>query len=90
MHYTSIVANGDIPITIQQITQSSEVSVHAPADIGGATIDIGWLDAEEAFNAYDDGALLVGESKRYRCGEGVRMVAQIAGYSTAFKIGYAN
>jgi len=91
MHYTDVTANGVVSLTIGgKITQSKEVTVYAPADIGTATISIGWKDSTGTVNDYVDGALAVGGSKRVRCGEGVELVASILTYSTAFKIGYAN
>ena len=89
MQFILIGANGVIPLTQTGATDYKEASIYAPAAIGTATIDIGWVDDEGTFNSYADGTLLAGESKKYSIGTGANVVATIANYSADFKIGFA-
>ena len=89
MHYTTITGNGRFNLTIDGgATRSPEVTVHIPAN--ASSVEVGWLDADGNFNGYIDGILAAGDTARIRCGEGVQLVANITGFVSEFKIGYAN
>lgn len=89
MQFVNITSNGVKALTANNAVDYKEVSIHAPAVIGGATISIGWLDDTGTFVPYLNGALLAGESSKFNCGVGTNVVASIAGYTADFKIGVA-
>jgi len=90
MRFTDITTNGAAPITTNgKATLTPEVTVYVPADIGTATIALSFIDKDDNVVPYTDGAILAGEQKRVRCGVGVKLVANIANYSTPFSLGYA-
>lgn len=86
MSKISIRGNGDIPLTAEGYTPESKTTVHAPTDIGSASIAVGWLDNKGAFNEYLDGALIAGQSSLFNTGTGVNLVARIVSFSTPFII----
>ena len=82
-----VTANGITKLTVlEKLSSSLECSVHVPADIGGASVSVGWIDLDGTFNAYVDGVLLAGESSRFAVGAGIQMAATITGYTTDFII----
>jgi len=83
-----IDGNGDFTLiaTSNGRTPSPESKVHIPAAIGGAVITIGWIDSTDTFNAYIDGAMLAGESQVFSSGSGIKLAAQITGWTVSFII----
>jgi len=90
MHYTEITGNGTYAIALNDVTHSKESTVHVEAAAGAASVSIGWEDTAGNFNAYENGVIAAGESKRVRHGQGVKLAAEVSGFNTNFSIGYAD
>jgi len=67
-------------------SNSDGVSVHIPADIGTATLTVGWVDSADVFNPYVDGVMLAGEAAKFSTGAGVPVALSVKSFSTAFVV----
>lgn len=85
-----ITSNGEHQLTPEGYTLESFTTVHVPADIGTATVAVGWKDSAGTVNDYADGALTAGSSAVFNTGAGIDLQVTIASYSTAFTLHTAN
>lgn len=91
MKYTKITANGEFELAVNDDnkTHSTKVTVYGPADMGTATVTLGYKDNSGTFTTYINGVLAANDQLLVNSGWGVPLFATITTFSTAFDIGVA-